>query len=135
MRFADQGKLGGKLTAFAHGGLYLQAAAVFGQSVFGNRQAQACATAGTRAACVYAVEALGEAGDVFGGDTRAIVGHAETGVCHVGIAVQAYADVATVMVVAHSIENQIAQGIVQIQLHPLYPQIRLDVGIECLLTS
>ena len=34
------------------------------------------------------------------------------------------------MVVAHGIENQIAQGIVQIQLHPLYPQIRLDVGIE-----
>ena len=106
-----------------------QVAVMFGQGVFGDGQAEAGATVVAGAAGIDAVEAFGQARQVFGGDAGAGVAYAETDVFFT-FALQGNVDVAACGCVADGVEYEVAEGVVEVELAAVYPDIGRYVGGE-----
>ena len=120
---------GGKGAAVAGPAFDFEVAVMFGQGVFGDGKAKAGAAVVAGAAGIDAVEALGQARQVFGGDAGAGVAYAETDVFFT-FALQADADVAACGRVADGVEYQVAEGVVEVELAAVYPDIGRYVGGE-----
>ena len=125
----------GEAAAFADFAVDFEGGVVFGEGVFDDGEAEAGAAALAAAAFVDAVEAFGEVGDVFGFDAGAVVFDGKVQrrqheYVAVGSGLEADFDFAACGGVAHGVENEVAQGVVEVGINAVYPQVGGDLGAD-----
>ncbi len=125
----------GELAALADFAVDFEGGVVFGEGVFDDGEAEAGAAALTAAAFVDAVEAFGKVGDVLGFDAGAVVFDGEVQRRQhkdvaVGLGLEADFDFAAGGGVAHGVEDEVAQGVVEVGVDAVYPEVGGDVGAD-----